>query len=94
MPGYMVEFEFAEGAAVPADDDGTRFCRVVAHDSGAEGVAWVHLYATVDRKKSYCIYQAPSAEAIHRLARRKGLVVSAITEIRTLRSLQRFDYVA
>jgi len=94
MPGYMVEFEFAEGAAVPADDDGTRLCRVVAHDSGVDGIAWVHLYDTVDRKKSYCIYQAPSPEAIHRLAQRKGLVVSAITEIRTLRSMERFDYVA
>lgn len=92
MPGYIVEFEFPEEAAVPADDTG--FSRAMAHDSGAEGVAWVHLYATVDRRKSYCLYQAPSAEAIRRLARHKGLVVSAITQVRTLQPIDRFDRVA
>lgn len=92
MPGFMVEFEFPDGAAIPADDPG--FSRAMAHDSGAEGVAWVHLYATVDRRKSYCLYQAPSAEAIHRIARNKGLVVGAITQVRTLRPVARFDRVA
>lgn len=92
MPGFMVEFEFPDGAAVPADDTG--FSRTMAHDSGAEGVAWVHLYATVDRRKSYCLYQAPSAEAIYRLARRKGLVVGAVTQVHTLQPVARFERVA
>jgi len=91
MAGFRWSSSLRRGLRSPADDDGTRLCRVVAHDSGAEGVAWVHLYATIDRKKSYCIYQAPSAEAIRRLARSKGLLVSAITEIRTLRAIDRFD---
>jgi hypothetical protein len=90
----MVEFELTKEADVLENDDGTRLCRIVAHDSGAEGVAWIHLYATVDRKKSYCIYRAPSPEAIYELAQRKGLTVSAITEIRTLQAIERFDRVA
>jgi Protein of unknown function (DUF4242) len=37
-----------------------------------------------DGKKSYCVYDAPSPEAIRRTARRNSLPVARITKVRVL----------
>jgi len=39
------------------------------------GVTWVHSYVTPDKKKTFCIYDAPSPEAIRQVAGRNGLPV-------------------
>ena len=45
---------------------------------------WVHSYVTEDKKKTFCVYDAPSPEAIRRAARRNNLPVDQITEVRVL----------
>jgi hypothetical protein len=39
---------------------------------------------TPDKKKTFCIYDAPSPEAIWQVAGRNGLPVDRITEVRVL----------
>ena len=39
---------------------------------------------TPDKKRTFCIYEAPSPEAIRKVADRNGLPVDRITEVRVL----------
>ena len=34
----------------------------------ADQVTWVHSYVSTDKKKTFCVYDAPSPEAIRRTA--------------------------
>jgi len=47
-------------------------------------VTWLHSWVTPDKTKTFCLYEAPSPEAIRRAARRNGLPVDKITEVRVL----------
>jgi hypothetical protein len=44
----------------------------------------VHSYVTDDKGKTFCIYDAPSPEAIRTAAGLNGLPVDRITEVRVL----------
>ena len=52
--------------------------------NATEGVTWIHSYVTPDRKRTYCIYDGPSPEAIRAVAEKNGLPVDRITEVRVL----------
>lgn len=84
MPRYMVERTFPQGLEIPIDDEGARVCGVVVGNNAAEGVTWVHSYVSDDKKKTFCIYDAPAPEAIRRTAGENGLPVDRITEVRVL----------
>jgi len=47
-------------------------------------VTWVHSYVTPDRKHTFCVYDAPTPEAIRRVAELNKLPVDRITEVRVL----------
>ena len=78
MPIFMVERQFAEeleGVAELADG--------INRINEDEGVRWLYSFLTADRRKTYCLYEAPSPEAIRRAAARAGLpadVVIAVAE--------------
>ena len=84
MTRYLVERTFPDGLALPADDAGAQACRGVVAVNGDEQVTWVHSYVTPDKKKTFCIYDAPSPEAIRKVADRNKLPVDRITEVRVL----------
>jgi len=84
MPRYVVEREFPDGLQVPMDENGARACQAVVESNAADEVTWVHSYVSIDKKKSYCIYDGPSPEAIRRTASRNKLPVEHITEVRVL----------
>ena len=49
------------------------------------GVQWLFSFLSSDRKKSYCLYEAPSAEAIREAALRANVpadVIVAVSEVR------------
>jgi hypothetical protein len=50
----------------------------------ADQVTWVHSYVSTDKKKTFCVYDAPSPEAIRRTANRNMLPLESITEVRVL----------
>ena len=84
MPRYLVEREFPEGLDIPMNEAGADVCRKVIERNADYGVTWIHSYATPDRKRTFCIYDAPTPEAIRRAAACNKLPVQQITEVRVL----------
>ncbi|MBK8159711.1 MAG: DUF4242 domain-containing protein [Rhodospirillaceae bacterium] len=84
MPRYVVEREFSAGLIVPINDDGAKACLNVVDTNLNDGVTWVHSYVTLDKNKSYCIYDGPNPEAIRRAAGKTNLPVGKISEVRVL----------
>lgn len=84
MPRYLVERTFPDGLVIPVTDEGAVVCLNVVNNNAEDTVTWVHSYVTNDKTKTYCIYDAPSPEAIRRAARRNNLPVDKITEVRVL----------
>ena len=56
----------------------------VVLNNAEDEVTWIQSYVSEDQKKTYCIYDAPSPEAIRRTARRNNLPVDSITKVRVL----------
>ena len=84
MPRYLIERSFPEGLKIPANDEGAEICRTLVLNNTEEGVTWVHSYVSDDGQKTYCIYDAPSPEAIRRAAAWNKLPVDRITKVRVL----------
>ena len=72
----MVERNYAE--QLELDDSGVR---AVNEINDLEEVAWLVSFLSADRRKSYCLYEAESADAIRRAAERAGLPAGAVVEI-------------
>jgi len=76
MPIFMVERRFADdldASAEQADE--------INRINEAEGVRWLYSFLSADKRKTYCLYEAPFADAILRAAQRAGLPVDAIVEV-------------
>ena len=84
MPRYLVERTFPDGLAIPMTVEGTQVCLTVVGNNSLDGVTWVHSYVTPDKKKTFCIYDAPSPEAIQTAAKRNNLPVDQITQVSVL----------
>jgi len=84
MPRYLVERTFPEGLAIPMTDAGAQGCLAVVAANAEDGVTWIHSYVTPDRKRTFCVYDAPTPEAVRRVADRNKLPVDRITEVRVL----------
>jgi len=52
------------------------------------GVAWLFSFLSGDKKKTYCLYEAPSAEAILEAARLAGIPADVVTQVSELRPEQ------
>jgi hypothetical protein len=84
MPRYMVQRTFPEGLEIPVDERGTKVCRAVIDRNAEYAVTWVHSYVSADKRRTFCIYDAPSPEAIRKTATRNELPVDQITQVRVL----------
>ncbi len=84
MPRYLVERTFPNGLQIPVTEEGANICLTVVSNNTDDLVTWVHSYVTDDKAKTFCIYDAPSPEAIRRATRRNNLPVDKITEVRVL----------
>jgi len=84
MPRYLVERTFPGGLQIPATEDGERACEMVVDRNADVGVNWVHSYVTDDKRKTFCVYDGPSPEAIRQAATRNGLPVDRITRVSVL----------
>ena len=84
MPRFLVERTFPDGLNLPISEEGANVCLNVIGNNGQQGVTWLHSYFTPDRKRSFCIYDGPSAEAIQSAADTNKLPVDSITEVRVL----------
>ena len=84
MPRYLVQREFPEGLHIPIDDAGVAACDGVVGCNASEGVTWVHSYVSEDKTRSFCVYDAPTPEAIRTVAAGNQLPVGQITQVRVL----------
>jgi hypothetical protein len=84
MPRYVVERDFPDGLQIPVDETGAKACLAVVESNLADQVTWVHSYVSADKKKTFCIYDGPSPEAIRRTCSRNKLPVGHITEVSVL----------
>ena len=84
MPRYLVERTFPSGLSIPQTEAGAAVCRSVVEVNAQDGVSWVHSYVTLDKGKTFCIYDGPSPESIRKVAERNKLPVDKITEVSVL----------
>jgi hypothetical protein len=80
----MVRRTFPEGLQIPIASGGSDVCRSVIERNAEEGVSWVHSYVSADKRTTFCIYDAPTPEAVRKTAAANELPVDQITEVRVL----------
>jgi hypothetical protein len=76
MPMFLVERRFAERLDVAAD-----MAEGINRINDEEGVRWLYSFLSADKRKTYCLYEAPSEEAIVRAAQRAGLPADVMVEV-------------
>lgn len=78
MPIFMIERRYADELDANAEVvDG------INRINDDEGVRWLYSFLSADKRKTYCLYEAPSPEAIRRAAERAGLPADVIVEVAT-----------
>src|SRR5438067_13939823 len=78
MPLYMIEREFADQLDLTSDD-----VKLIEEVNADEGVRWLFSFLSADRRRTYCLYEAPSPEAIIAAARRANVPADSIVEVGT-----------
>jgi hypothetical protein len=76
MPLFMIERNFAE--QLELDHDAVTAVTQVNADVG---IQWLFSFLSADKKKTYCLYEAPDAETIREAARRLNVPADAIVEV-------------
>lgn len=76
MPIFMIERRYADELDANAEVvDG------INRINDDEGIRWLYSFLSADKRKTYCLYEAPSPEAIRRAAERAGLPADVIVEV-------------
>jgi len=76
VPLYMIERSFADELDLSGDD-----VRLIEEVNADEGVRWLFSFLSADRRRSYCLYEAPSPDAIIAAARRVNVPADEIVEV-------------
>ena len=79
MPLYVIERNLADQLDTAKFD-----FEEVAKANDIADVEWVFSFLSADRKKTYCLYEASSAEAIREAARLAGIPADEIIEVSEL----------
>jgi hypothetical protein len=80
MPLFLIERHWAEQLEVTPES-----AAAVKLVNDQVGVNWLFSFLSADKRKTYCIYEAVSAEAIREAARRANIPADVITEVSELR---------
>jgi Protein of unknown function (DUF4242) len=84
MPRYIVQRTFPDGLRIPIESGGADACATVVERNAEDAVTWVHSYVSEDKRSTFCVYDAPTPEAIRRTAAANQLPVDQITQVRVL----------
>src|SRR5262249_50218674 len=84
MPRFLVKRTFPDGLQIPPTEEGARIWRTVVANNSDDLDTWIQSYVSENKVQAYCVYDAPSPEAIRRAARRNNLPVDKITEVQIL----------
>jgi hypothetical protein len=80
MPRFLIERNYAEQLNVTKE----RADQIVQVNDD-EGVKWLFSFLSPDKRKTYCLYEAPNAEAIRIAARRANLPADVVIEVDEVR---------
>lgn len=80
MPRFMIERNFAEQLEMTSEA-----AQGMKRINDEEGVKWLFSFLSADKRKTYCLYEAPSVDAILVANRRYELPVDAVVEVSDLR---------
>jgi Protein of unknown function (DUF4242) len=76
MPMYVIERAFAEQLDLTSED-----VKLIEEVNADEGVRWLFSFLSADRRRSYCLYEAPSPNMIVAAAERAGIPADAVVEV-------------
>lgn len=76
MPVFMIERNFAEKLEVTQEG-----AAAINEINDEESVRWLISFLSVDKKKTFCLYEASSADEIREAARRAGIPADTIIEV-------------
>jgi hypothetical protein len=76
MPVYVIERNFAEQLDLGQDD-----VKLIEEVNADEGVRWLFSFLSADRRRTYCLYEAPSPDAIVAAAQRANVPADAVVEV-------------
>jgi hypothetical protein len=76
MPRYLVERSFEAAPDLPVGE--------IVRRNADDAVTWLHSYVSIDRRRAFDVYEAPTPEAVRRAGARNRLPVDRITEVRVL----------
>jgi hypothetical protein len=76
MPLYSIERNFAEQLNVNRDG-----IPAIAQVNADAGIHWLYSFLSADKKKTYCLYEAPNPETIREAAKKLNLPADVIVEL-------------
>jgi Protein of unknown function (DUF4242) len=76
MPLYVIERAFAEQLELTSDD-----VKLIDEINADEGVRWLFSFLSADRRRTYCLYEAPSPDAVIAAAVRANVPTDAVVEV-------------
>ena len=76
MPLFLIERNFAEKLEVTPE--GAEAINLINDE---ENVRWLISFLSIDKKKTFCLYEASSTQAIIEAARRAGIPADTIIEV-------------
>jgi hypothetical protein len=80
MPRFLIERNFAERLELT-----TEAAAAVKAINDQEGVKWVFSFLSPDKRKTYCLYEAPNADAIRAAARKLNIPADVVIEVEEVR---------
>ena len=72
MTLFIIERNFAEKIQLDPNDE------VTLKVNEEVGVKWLYSFLSLDKKKTYCLYEAPNAEAVYEAARRANVPADTV----------------
>jgi hypothetical protein len=83
MPLFLIERNYAEQLEVTPDGflKRPRTADQIRSFNEEMGCSWVFSFLSADKRKSYCVYEAPNAEVLREHARRADIPADAIIEL-------------
>ena len=78
VPLFLIERNFAEAVENENDPETMATIKQVNDEIG---IQWLFSFLSADKRKTYCLYEAPNPEAIRAAARRLGVPADTIVEV-------------
>jgi hypothetical protein len=76
MPRFIIERHYADRLEVTKEAAAN-----IQRINDDVGVKWVFSFLSADKRKTYCLYEAPNAEAIREAAKRANIPADRIIEV-------------